>query len=106
MLDFTILQEPTDFTILQEPVSFTILQEPISFTILSDVTYCNFETGEITTLSYFDSLPIFTSNQVAIAGGYLGMVYKTPENKVLVGINQTPFTLNLSKAWSYFRRIF
>jgi hypothetical protein len=105
MLDFTILQEPTDFTILQEPVSFTILQEPVNFTILGDVTFCNFETGETTALSYFESLPVFASNQDAIANGYLGKVYRI-DNKVLVGINQSPFTLNLSKAWSYFRRLF
>lgn len=87
-------------------LEFTILQEPVNFTILGDVTDYNFETGETTTLSYFDSLPVFASNQSAIANGYLGKVYKTPDNKVLVGINQTPFTLNLSKAWSYFRRLF
>lgn len=89
-------------------LEFTILQEPIDFTILDDVTYFNFETGEITKLSYFESLPIFASNQEAIANGYLGKVYRI-DNQVLVGVEQGFFaniTTNLSQVGSFFRGLF
>ena len=87
--------------------SISLSQEPINISLVDDVYCFNFSDETITTIPYFESLPIFASNQAAIANGYLGKVYRTTDNKVLVGVgNPTPFILNLSKAISCFRRFF